>query len=234
MDNWIFNPGSPENCSVAEAFWRERGYLLVEADTEKREHQPGAAPRHHYTVGITPRRACRLYTFDCDTFATTEALMAALVEFLTRSAAKLNTELKSKKTQEFGAPIVELYLSGVLAFDRSALDFGAIEQALETAFSPLVAIVKNLTQATAFEIEFDATQTRAELERTVISGIFARDARYAPNSVAWAQLTVELKQLALNGASPEAIIDTMAARIAQSKDDSQSDSTSPAEKSIES
>lgn len=34
FDDWIYNPGSPENCSMAEAAWPDRGYYLVNVDTD--------------------------------------------------------------------------------------------------------------------------------------------------------------------------------------------------------
>ncbi|MCL4835390.1 MAG: exonuclease SbcCD subunit D, partial [Caldilineaceae bacterium] len=33
FDGWIYNPGSPETCSMTEAAWPERGYYLVDVDT---------------------------------------------------------------------------------------------------------------------------------------------------------------------------------------------------------
>jgi len=38
FDSWIYNPGSPEHCSMTEVAWPERGYYLVEIDTEKPIH----------------------------------------------------------------------------------------------------------------------------------------------------------------------------------------------------
>ncbi len=37
QDDWIYNPGSPETCSIAEADWPERGFYLVEIDTSSEE-----------------------------------------------------------------------------------------------------------------------------------------------------------------------------------------------------
>jgi DNA repair exonuclease SbcCD nuclease subunit len=55
IDNWIHNPGSPENCSISENEWPERGYLLVDLD-------PGAtepAARQHAVQGRNCRRCFR-------------------------------------------------------------------------------------------------------------------------------------------------------------------------------
>ncbi|MCB0071192.1 MAG: DNA repair exonuclease [Caldilineaceae bacterium] len=40
FEDWIYNPGSLENCAISETAWPARGYYLVEVDTER----PRAAP----------------------------------------------------------------------------------------------------------------------------------------------------------------------------------------------
>ena len=63
IDNWIYNPGSPENCSIAEAAWQQRGYLVVEVDTS---HESDGGQHATIMKGNNPRRACRVYTFKTD------------------------------------------------------------------------------------------------------------------------------------------------------------------------
>ena len=211
LENWIYNPGSPENCSIAETEWKSRGYLLVDVDTE-RPSSPDDL-KHTVVQGNTPRRACRLYSFRTDLLSTPDLLMARLREFLQRRAIELRDEVNHSAGREFLPPVVELYLTGVLPFDRSGLDIAAIRDLLDEAFHPLVAMVKNLTQNADYAVDVGATLTRAELERQVLASLFARDQRYAGQNEAWAALALSLKQLALSEASPAAILDELGAQM---------------------
>jgi hypothetical protein len=112
-------------------------------------------------------------------------------------------------------PVIELYLTGVLPFERSALDVPSIETILEECFqpAPLLALVKNLTQPADFAINPDVTLSRAALEQQVLTDLFGRDARYAAHSSEWATMTVNLKQLVLAGASASAVLDELSAQV---------------------
>ena len=212
IDNWIYNPGSPENCSISEAEWTKRGYLVVDVDTAITEPE---AIRHDVVQGNNPRRACRLYTTKTDHASSPDELMAQLRSFLQRKAVELADEVATNGRHEIMPPVIELYLTGVLPFERSSLDMAAIEALVKESFDPLVGMVKNLTQAAAFEVGVDATLSRAQLERSVLTGLFDRDTRFAAHSAEWAALAVNLKQLALADASPAAILDELSANIAQ-------------------
>jgi hypothetical protein len=112
-------------------------------------------------------------------------------------------------------PVIELYLTGVLPFERSALDLAAVEELVGRCFqpAPLIILVKNLTQGTDFAVAADASLTRSVLEQQVLSELFSRDARYAEHSVEWAKLAINLKQLVLNGAPAEAVLAELAAEM---------------------
>lgn len=220
LDNWIYNPGSPENCSIAETDWPKRGYLVASVE-------PGAPrgeePRHTVVQGCVPRRRCRLYSFKTDHAASPADLMERLRQFLERKGTELADEHareeRAQKRSGSGCdqmpPVIELYLTGVLPFERSALEMDAIEALVNECFQPrpLVAIVKNLTRPAEFAVEADEALPRAELERRVLADLLARDTRYAAKSEAWAALAVNLKQLALAGASASAVVDELAAQI---------------------
>ena len=205
LDEWIHNPGSPETCAISEAAWSPRGYLVVDVDTERPAGENG---RHHTVVqGNPPRRAFRQYSFKTDHVKSPEELMTQLGEYLDRKARDLAVELESRNTVETTPPVVELYLTGVLPFDRRALDIAAIEQMVRTAFQPLVAHVKSLLQSADFAVEGGDASTRTELEQRVFSGLFGRDARYAEQSGQWTRIAASLKQMALSGAPPDAILE---------------------------
>lgn len=205
LDAWIHNPGSPEACSISEAAWTPRGYLIVDVDTD------GAADadvHHAVQFGNPPRRAFRQYSYKTDHDPSPDQLMANLTEFIERKARDLATEL-GRGSLESTPPVVELYLTGVLPFDRRALDIAAIEAMVRSAFQPLTAQVKSLLQSAEFAVESGQLLTRTELEQTVLASLFSRDARYAGHAGQWAQAALSLKQLALAGAPPDSILDEL-------------------------
>ncbi len=213
LENWIYNPGSPENCSIAETDWPARGYLVVEVEPE--QPAEGEQPRHAVVQGVNPRRACRLYSFKTDHVTTPEEFMVRLRAFLERRAVELRDAVAHGSYPEILPPVVELYLSGVLPFERSALSMAAVEALVAEIFAPQVALVKNLTQPAAFAVATDDTLSRAALERQVLAGLFARDSRFAAASEQWASLAINLKNLALADASATALVDELAAHLAQ-------------------
>lgn len=208
LDDWIFNPGSTEACASNEAQWEPRGYLLVTVDTD-------AASSHVVRQGSNPKRPFHHLSFKTDSATDPDDLMARLGDYLQRKAADLRAELGDYAADERRRPVVELYLTGALPFDRSALDVRAIEVMLTETTQPLVGMVKDFTQSLAYAVEADESLTRAQLERQVLSGLLSRDVRYAEQSDAWAGLAIELKQLALRGAPPTEIAEQLATVMAQ-------------------
>ncbi len=216
IDDWIYNPGSPENCSITENDWVQRGYMVVDLDPAVAK---GEAPRHTMFQGRNPRRCFRLYPFKTDHIQSPGELQDRLRAFLSRRATELADEMAADadagRTTDMLPPVIELYLTGVLPFERSALDVPAIELIVQECFqpAPLVAMVKNLTQPADFAINPDATLSRAALEQQVLADLFGRDARYAAHSTEWATMAVNLKQLVLSGASASAVLDELAAEV---------------------
>ncbi|MFZ1771673.1 MAG: exonuclease SbcCD subunit D [Caldilinea sp.] len=204
LEHWIHNPGSPEACSISEAAWTPRGYLAVDVDTATPQDEAG---RHHRSQqGNPPRRCFRQYSFKVDHVTSPEDLTARVNEYVTRKASDLATELSAGGQLETTPPVIELYLSGVLPFDRRALDMAGLEAAVHAAFRPLSAQVKSLLQSADFAIDSGDAPTRTELEQRVLADLFGRDVRFADHKTRWMQAALSLKQLALTGAPPDAIL----------------------------
>ncbi len=208
FDHWIYNPGSPETCSLFEATWPHRGYYLVEVDTDRPRAED--EPKHNAQLQANPRRVIHRLSIKTDLLALPNDLLAYTKDYLQRKARDLGVN----KLSDDQRPVVELQLTGVLPFDRSALDLAALEEVVQATFDPLVALVRNLTHSVDFGMEFSEGVSRPELERRVLSELMSRDTRFQAQSEQWVELTLGLKKLALSNASPEAILDELAGQMA--------------------
>jgi DNA repair exonuclease SbcCD nuclease subunit len=220
FDEWIYNPGSPESCSVTESDWQDRGYYLVEVDTGQArpaqvtttdmpvDDQP-ITIKHSATLHDNPRRTFHRLTMKTDLLTSPAQLLDHCRELLHRKARDVGARPVSALEQ----PIVELQLTGVLPFDRSALDLEAIETLVRESFHPLMVLVKNFTRSGEMVIEGGDALSRDELERQVLVDLLNRDVRFQAESERWAETALTLKQLALSGASGEAILAEMGERL---------------------
>lgn len=208
FDNWIYNPGSPENCSVTEAEWDERGYFLVNINTTDTDADQ---TKHSATLHTNPRRKFYRFTFKTDLLQSPADLYERCNEFLRRKARDLEVQRLAASQR----PVVELQLSGVLPFERSALDMEALEALVQENFTPLVGLVKNFTRTPEIAVDSAELLSRAELERKVLTGLLERDVRFRPQSETWATLALTLKQMALNGADADAILNELSSQITE-------------------
>ncbi len=189
-EDWIYNPGSPETCSIDEAAWPERGYYLVEVDT---------ARTHKHTAQLirNPRRTFRRLSLNVDTCESPEVLYAA-AERRVKDEAPGGTN---------DSPVVELALEGVLPFHRHELDVKRLEAIVQSALDPLLVRIADHTVPTEYEVSGDESKSRADLEREVVEDLVERDARYRPAAADWADLILDVKRMVLEGTSPERIVD---------------------------
>lgn len=193
FDNWIYNPGSPETNSFSEAAWPQRGYYLVEVDTE-------AEIKHRAVLHANFRRPfVRLY-FKVDECETPFELM----DQCRRHVERQSRQFRGRE------PVVELRLSGVLPFDRSALTLGPLERMVEELYEPLLCFVRNDTRAAEFAVGADQRLSRRALERQIIAGLLERDNRFRSRSGEWTELVLAIKQLAVSGAPADTILDELA------------------------
>jgi exonuclease SbcD len=193
VDGWIYNPGSPETCSMREVAWPERGYYLVEI-------QPGGDPGHRAKLVVTPRRPFRRLHLEVDTLTEPNAVYDAVRRLIRREDGNVPRD---------PAPVVEITLGGVLPFNRFDLDLDYVKGLLDDAWSPLVTHVHNSTTPAEFEIAVDVDASRPELERVIVKDLLERDARFRPAAEEWTQVVLDVKRLVLEGSSPEAVIDVL-------------------------
>lgn len=191
VEDWIYNPGSPETCSMTETIWPQRGYLIVDIE-------PDHNPKHRAELLAPQRRPFRRFEIAVD------ALMSP-AEVTDQVKALIRRE--STTVPAAPRPVVELALTGMLPFNRYDLDLDAIQRLLEEAWHPLMTRVRNLSTPAAFEIQVEDESSRPELERAIVRELLERDARYRSQAEAWAGGALELKRLVLDNGAPEAIID---------------------------
>lgn len=205
FDEWIYNPGSLESCSIAETEWPERGYFLVEVDTERPEN----APRHTATLVATPRRAFYRLAVKTDLFTSPDHLFDHCREFFQRKARDLGVHRLGEEQR----PVVEVLLTGALPFDRSGLDLRRIEELAVAAFDPLFVQMKNSTNAAQSGFSGGESLSRPELERQVMVSLLNQFPEFRDHSEQWAGAAISLKRLAVGHASAEAIFDELEAQI---------------------
>jgi exonuclease SbcD len=189
-EDWIYNPGSPETCSVDEVAWPERGYYLVEVDTAQ-------TPKHRARLIANPRRAFLRLALNVDSCMSPAALYAAV-----ERCAKAERDKHTGRQ-----PVVELALEGVLPFHHHELDVKQLESIVQAALDPLLVRIANRSVPTEYEVGGDEAKPRAELEREVIEDLVERDARYRPSAADWTDVILDVKRMALEGTSPEGIVE---------------------------
>jgi DNA repair exonuclease SbcCD nuclease subunit len=190
-EDWIYNPGSPETWSIEEVAWPERGYYLVEI-------QPGRNPDHQAELIAPPRRPFHRLRLAVDALTDPNAVYDAVRRLIKREDGHINRD---------PASVVELTLSGVLPFSRFDLDLDYIEGLLKDAWSPLKVRMQNRTTPAEFEVTVDVEASRPELERSIVRELLERDARFRPAAEDWTRVALDVKRLALEGSTPEVMID---------------------------
>lgn len=191
-DGWLFNPGSLETCRSDEAE-SPSGLVVVEVDTDE-------PTRHRATLLPNWRRPFARLSFGLDGLNDMASVAAALGPFLQGQAAPFAGG---------DAPVVDLKLTGRLGFDPATLDLEAVRGLVRTAFEALHAEVRDLAQRPGTAVVEGDDESRAQIEHRVLTEAFSGDARYAARSEEWARLAGDLKQMALSGGSPAALVDAL-------------------------
>ncbi len=194
-DNWIYNPGSLEACGMDERRWHGGWYhVTVNPSSHQTQHTK------------SKRRPMHRIQFEVDGYKTPTTLYEAVRSLLKDH----NQAIKLGHMQ----PVVQVWLEGVLAFDRYDLDTRFIEDMIIEIINPLKALVRNNTRSTEYEIIMDERLDRADLERSVFTDLITRDSRFKDQAEEWAKLMLEVKVMALSGNEPEDIATAISKRMA--------------------
>ncbi|MFL6274626.1 MAG: exonuclease SbcCD subunit D [Blastocatellia bacterium] len=195
IENWAFNPGSLEACSVEEADV-ERGALLVEADGPTIKTEFLRAGEHYF------QRPFKRIEHRISGSEDPETIRAEILDTLRREI------ITSGEVEDEQKPIIELSLRGSLAFKNSLLQLNKLkEQAIEE-LRPLGLIINNKTipkqLAVAMDLAKDAP--RGERELRVIEDLIKPDPRFAGRAAEIAALVIEAKRMALEDEPAERIL----------------------------
>ena len=202
FEGWIYNPGSTETCGAEEAAWEERGYYIVEIDTDEPERiiDPNKEAKYHRaTRKLSHRRPYIRHELRVDGLNEPENLYERLEDYCRREGYKHEHETLR--------PLVQIHLIGTLGFDAGSLDIPRMEEMVRNYFQPLYVRVDNNTNDQDYIPEGDDIDGRDrsawhELERRIFEELVSRDNRYLPNKEQWSVVLADLKQMALDKNAP--------------------------------
>jgi len=200
IDNWAFNPGSLEPCSIDE-YREERGAFLVEVDSE---HNVNAT---HITDYV--QRPFQRLSFDVSGAEDAETVFAGVMEMIERQARKFD------ESSDAPQPIIEIGLKGHLGFKNSLLEISRMRDEARERTGALHVIMRNQSVPVEYAVAagLDAEAPRHERERRIIEDLILRDNRYKSRAKEMAELVVESKRLALTGEAPDKILDLIAQKL---------------------
>ncbi|GAC1396488.1 MAG: DNA repair exonuclease [Pyrinomonadaceae bacterium] len=194
IENWAFNPGSLEACSIDE--YREvRGAYLVEVDESK-------TVRATHVQEYKQRPFQRL-SFDVSGKTSADEVHAGVLETV-RNEARFTDEKSDQP-----APIVEISLRGHLGFKNSLLEINRLRDEARELCSALHVLVRNQSVPIEYAVAagLDENATRAERERRIVEDLITRDTRFRDHSETMASVVLEAKRLALSDETPAAILE---------------------------
>ena len=198
IDNWIFNPGSTETWGAEESEWADRGYYAVTVDTSV---APGEPVQTAERV-TNPRRPFVRLGFRVDGLNDPAAFYESFERRIAQGAREHKDALGRK-------PVVDVSMTGVYAFDSSAIERARLEQMVSERFQPLVVRIHDSARANDWDVDTETDESvhadRAALELRVFEELVARDARYTAQAPSWAAALAQLKRMALDGEDPEQI-----------------------------
>ncbi|HEX8687251.1 MAG TPA: exonuclease SbcCD subunit D, partial [Pyrinomonadaceae bacterium] len=184
LENWAFNPGSLEACSIDE-YREERGLYLVEVDEGK---NVSASFINDYV-----QRPFQRLTVDVSGAEDQQAVHDRVMDKVELEARPHDPESGEP------APIVEINLRGHLGFKNSLLDMRRMrEEALEKT-GALHVMLKNQSVPVEYAVAagLDADTSRAHRERRIVEDLIARDNRFRDRAREMAELVLEAKRRAL-------------------------------------
>lgn len=200
LENWAFNPGSLEACSIDE-YREERGLYVVEVGDD---HSVKAKFVDDYV-----QRPFQRLVFDVSGAEDPEVVHAGVLETVKREARAHDPESHDP------APIIEISLRGHLGFKNSLLDLRRMREDALKETGALHVMLKNQSVPVEYAVAagLDADTSRAHRERRIIADLIARDVRFRDRASDMAELVLEAKRRALGDEPPESILELIEQKI---------------------
>jgi DNA repair protein SbcD/Mre11 len=186
VDGWVYNPGCPDTCSIAEV-GEPKGFYHVTGDGAKLVRQD---IRKFIIVRVS-----------ADTHKTADSLREAI-----------STELARQGKYE--EPVVNIIIDGTLGFDKSHLNVDNIRDTAKEQSGALYVDVRFDLMNDEFRIaRLDSNALdRTAVEREVFRKLARSDSILAGNSELFAASLTDVKDLAIKGAD-EHTLDSLMRKI---------------------
>jgi DNA repair protein SbcD/Mre11 len=200
IDNWAFNPGSLEACSIDE-YREERGLYLVEVGDDR-------AVSATFVNDYVQRPFDRL-TVDVSGAEDQTEVHERLME-------KVRNEVTPHDPASGApAPIIEINLRGHLGFKNSLLDMRRMREEALAHTGALHVMLKNQSVPVEYAVAagLDADTSRAHRERRIVEDLIARDNRFRDRAREMAELVLEAKRRALGDETPESILELIEQKV---------------------
>ncbi len=196
IDNWAFNPGSLEACSIDE-YREERGVYLVEVGADKRLT---ATHLRDYR-----QRPFQRLNYDVSGVESPAAVHAGVMEVV-RTEARAHDPATEDESR---ASIIEINLRGHLGFKNSDLDIARMRGETRELMNALHVMVTNRSVPVEYAVaaDLDTEATRQVRERRILEDLITRDTRFRARAPRLAGLILEAKQAVLNDDPPERVLE---------------------------
>ena len=200
LENWAFNPGSLEACSIDE-YREERGAFLVEVGDDR-----SVSARF---IDDYVQRPFKRLIYDVSGAEDPDAVHAGVIE-----QVRLEVTPHDPESEE-PAPIIEISLRGHLGFKNSLLDMRKMREDALKETGALHVMLKNQSVPVEYAVAagLDADTSRAHRERRIIADLIARDIRFRDRAGEMAELVLEAKRRALGDETPESILELIEQKI---------------------
>ncbi len=197
IDDWAFNPGSLEACTIDE-FKEERGLYLIEVD------EAGHVNATHSRDYV--QRPFQRLNYDVSGVADAESVHAGVMEVVRREAHTHDADTAASGATP--APIIEINLRGHLGFKNSLLDIPRLRDEARTATGELHIMISNRSVPVEYAVAagLDSDASRQVRERRIVEDLITRDIRFRDRAHDMAALVLEAKRLALGDEPPERIL----------------------------
>jgi DNA repair exonuclease SbcCD nuclease subunit len=183
IDGWVYNPGSPDTCSISEVADPKGFYHVMD----------GAATLHQADI-----RKFIIIPVNVDSFKDAGSLTTAL-------------EKQLLKYSNENAPMVNVIFHGTLNFDRSHIDVDQVKALVSTKTRALYADVRFDLLNDEFSIsKLDSDSLdRPAIEREIFRKLALSDSMLAGHSEFFTRSITEIKDLAVRGADERTLDDVI-------------------------